>query len=87
VQRIADLLVDRGLAGYRPNPAHRRAKLLQPTEEGYRSVRRIDPAHADLAARLAGEMGHDQLEQALATLHRLSAAFDALAEVATDPAP
>src|SRR5260370_23717252 len=28
VQRIADLLVERGLAEYRPNPAHRRAKLL-----------------------------------------------------------
>ena len=28
VQRVADLLVDRGLATYEPNPAHRRAKLL-----------------------------------------------------------
>jgi len=32
VQRIADLLVERGLAEYRPNPAHRRAKLLACTE-------------------------------------------------------
>ena len=28
VLRIADLLVERGLAEYRPNPAHRRAQLL-----------------------------------------------------------
>jgi len=28
VQRIADLLVDEGLAEYAPNPAHRRAKLV-----------------------------------------------------------
>ena len=28
VLRVADLLVEHGLAEYRPNPAHRRAKLL-----------------------------------------------------------
>uniref|UniRef100_UPI0015F010A0 MarR family winged helix-turn-helix transcriptional regulator n=1 Tax=Streptomyces phytophilus TaxID=722715 RepID=UPI0015F010A0 len=31
VQRIADVLVERDLAAYEPNPAHRRAKLLRPT--------------------------------------------------------
>ena len=41
VQRIADLLVERGLAEYRPNPAHRRAKLLACTEAGYWAIRRI----------------------------------------------
>ena len=41
VQRIADLLVQRGLAEYRPNPAHRRAKLLACTEAGYWAIRRI----------------------------------------------
>ena len=41
VQRVADLLVEKGLAEYRPNPAHRRAKLLAPTEAGYWAVRRI----------------------------------------------
>jgi len=34
VQRIADLLVERGLARYTPNPAHRRAKLFEPTAKG-----------------------------------------------------
>jgi DNA-binding MarR family transcriptional regulator len=28
VQRVADILAERGLARYLPNPAHRRAKLL-----------------------------------------------------------
>ena len=41
VQRIADLLVARGLAEYRPNPAHRRAKLLACTEAGYWAIRQI----------------------------------------------
>lgn len=79
VQRIADLLVTDGLAEYLPNPAHRRAKLLRPTEQGYAAVRRIHPAHAKLAKRLAEELGHEQFEHTLETLTRLSAALDALA--------
>lgn len=43
VQRIADLLVEKGLAAYQPNPAHRRAKLVAPTEEGRAAVARITP--------------------------------------------
>lgn len=78
VQRIADLLVDKGMAEYLPNPAHRRAKLLAPTEEGYRAVQRIDPDHAAFAERLVGEMGAEELEQAVAALRRLSQALEAL---------
>jgi len=78
VQRIADLLVDRGLAEYHPNPAHRRAKLLRPTQEGYRAVERVDPAHAVLAARLAAELGTDDFRRTLQALTRLSEALDAV---------
>ena len=76
VQRIADLLVDQGLAAYEPNPAHRRAKLLCPTETGRAAVRRIDPGHAALAKRLAKELGSDEFRQVLDALTRLSAALD-----------
>jgi DNA-binding MarR family transcriptional regulator len=79
VQRIADLLVDHGLAEYLPNPAHRRAKLLRPTQVGYDAVGHIDPGHAALAKRLAEELGKDELEATLAALTRLSAALAALA--------
>ena len=41
IQRVADILVELGLAEYRPNAAHRRAKLLACTEAGYWAVRRI----------------------------------------------
>jgi DNA-binding MarR family transcriptional regulator len=41
VQRVADQLVDRCLAEYRPNPAHRRAKLLACTQAGYWAIRQI----------------------------------------------
>ena len=84
VQRIADLLVDSGLAQYQPNPAHRRAKLLSPTTRGRDAVRRIAPAHAELAKQLVDKVGHDQLAQILDGLEQLSDALDALSS--TTPA-
>ncbi|MGW0812382.1 MarR family winged helix-turn-helix transcriptional regulator [Streptomyces viridiviolaceus] len=86
VQRIADLLVDRGLAEYRPNPAHRRAKLLAPTEAGRAAVSRIDPAHAALADRLARAYGSDaELAEAVHVLERLSEVLDRLGPPDTGP--
>ncbi|KUH39836.1 MULTISPECIES: MarR family winged helix-turn-helix transcriptional regulator [Streptomyces] len=79
VQRVADLLVERGLAAYAPNPAHRRAKLLRPTEEGRAAVARIDPGHADLAARLAAELGEEAFAETARVLERLSRAMDTVA--------
>ncbi|MER7565382.1 helix-turn-helix domain-containing protein [Streptomyces sp. NPDC097941] len=78
VQRIADLLVERGLAEYRPNPAHRRAKLLTPTEAGLAAVRRIDPGHAAFADRLAEAFGEAELAEAVGALERLSKVLDQL---------
>jgi DNA-binding MarR family transcriptional regulator len=79
VQRIADILVQQGLAQYEPNPWHRRAKLLRPTDEGRDAIRRISPAHADLAKRLANELGNEELRQTLDTLTRLSQVLDTIA--------
>ncbi|OEJ98026.1 MarR family winged helix-turn-helix transcriptional regulator [Streptomyces thermolilacinus] len=78
VQRVADLLVERGLAAYAPNPAHRRAKLLAPTDEGRAAVARIEPGHADLAARLAAELGDEEFAETARVLERLSRALDAV---------
>jgi DNA-binding MarR family transcriptional regulator len=80
VQRIADLLVADRLAEYAPNPAHRRSKLLRPTEQGYAAVQRIDPYHALLAEQLAAELGHDEFRRILEAVTRLSAALDAVTE-------
>lgn len=79
VQRIADVLVAAGLAEYRPNPAHRRAKLLAPTPAGYEAVRRINPDHAIMAARLVEAMGEGELAAAVDALRRLAATLDTLA--------
>ncbi|WP_416565752.1 MarR family winged helix-turn-helix transcriptional regulator [Nocardia testacea] len=78
VQRIADLLVERGLAEYRPNPAHRRAKLVAITEAGHAAVARITPRHAEFAARLAAELGVERLTEIVAALTDLSAAVTVL---------
>lgn len=78
VQRIADLLVDESLAEYRPNPAHRRAKLLTPTDQGRSAVRAIAPAHGAMAGRLRSEYGQEELRQLLALLARLTAALEAV---------
>ncbi|MGV9626802.1 MarR family winged helix-turn-helix transcriptional regulator [Streptomyces sp. NPDC003487] len=85
VQRIADLLVERGLAEYRPNPAHRRAKLLTPTEEGRAAVARIGPRHAAFADRLAEAFGETELATAVALLERLSRTLDELDTAVTQP--
>lgn len=80
VQRVADLLVDQELAEYRPNPAHRRAKLLAPTEGGRSAVRAIAPAHADLASGLRSEFGEKEMRQLVEHLARLSAALEKVSE-------
>ncbi len=55
VQRVADLLVDQRLAEYRPNPAHRRAKLLARSgavsRQGYRAGPRRPRQRTDLRGR------------------------------------
>ena len=76
VQRVADVLVRRGLAEYRPNPAHRRAKLLACTEAGYWAVRRISLAQHPWAERVGGAVGARELRAAHATMERLIATLE-----------
>lgn len=86
VQRIADLLVQKGLAEYRPNPAHRRAKLLAPTRKGRAAISRIDPGHAAFADRLAQAYGDDaELAEAVRVLERLSKVLEQLGPPVTEP--
>lgn len=79
VQRVADLLVADGLAEYRPNPAHRRAKLLVPTAEGRAAVGAISPGHRGFAGQLCEQLGGQAEFAAVAdALRRLSEAVEAL---------
>jgi DNA-binding MarR family transcriptional regulator len=76
VQRVADLLVERELAEYRPNPAHRRAKLLACTEAGYWAIRRIALVVVPWGNRIGAEVGAGELRSALATMQRLVAVLE-----------
>ena len=78
VQRVADLLVGDALAEYRPNPAHRRAKLLHLTPQGRAALDRIRPGHAAFAERLAANLGFAELRRIADALDLLSEALDDL---------
>ena len=79
VQRIADLLVGKGLAEYHDNPAHRRAKLVALTDTGRAANAAISPQHAQAAARLVSAVGEQELANVVAAMTKLSAMLDSLA--------
>jgi DNA-binding MarR family transcriptional regulator len=78
VQRIADLLAEKGYTEYRDNPAHRRAKLVCLTEAGHEAMQRIGPAHATAAAALAAAVGRRELADTLAAVQVLTRALDGM---------
>lgn len=77
VQRVADLLVGRGLAEYRPNPAHRRAKLLACTDAGYAAIRQISFVQRPWADRVGTKVGTKELQQTLTTIRGIIATLEA----------
>jgi len=79
VQRVADVLVEHGLAEYRVNPSHRRAKLLAPTEAGYWAIRQIALAQHPWANEVGDALGAADLDAAAEVLHRLVTVVDAAA--------
>jgi DNA-binding MarR family transcriptional regulator len=78
VQRIADILAENGMVAYLPNPAHRRAKLVAPTEQGLAAVQQIGPAHAAFADRMCEALGDEQAADVYRRLRELSDALEAL---------
>ncbi|WP_308466718.1 MarR family winged helix-turn-helix transcriptional regulator [Rathayibacter soli] len=68
VQRVADLLVEEGLAEFSDNPQHRRAKLLALTARGRRVLDRINSYQAAWANEHGGRLGIARLENAHALI-------------------
>jgi DNA-binding MarR family transcriptional regulator len=71
VQRLADVLVEDGLAAYEDNPAHRRAKLLRLTPQGRTALRTIQAAQRAWADALGADIGEAELRQASVLLDRV----------------
>jgi DNA-binding MarR family transcriptional regulator len=77
VQRVADVLVDRGLAEYRPNPAHRRAKLLACTDAGHWAIRQIALVQRPWADRIGAQLGVEKLQPTLTAMRELVSVLEA----------
>jgi DNA-binding MarR family transcriptional regulator len=71
VQRVADVLVEDGLATYEDNPNHRRAKLVQITPRGLSVLHEIRLRQRTWAESLGAEIGEADLRTANATLTRV----------------
>ena len=78
VQRLADVLVEEGLCEFLPNPAHQRAKLLAPTDRGWKAIDQIRPGVNAWARRICALVGED-------TVACASAAVDALLQALASP--
>ena len=78
VQRLADILVEAGLCEFRPNPAHQRAKLLAPTDRGWKAIEQIRPGVTAWARRICTLVGED-------TIVGASAVVDALLQALASP--
>lgn len=71
VQRIVDLLAGQGLVEFRPNPHHRRAKLVVLTRAGLDAVTRAERAVAPIDQAIAERIGTARIRGAIATLHAM----------------
>ena len=75
VQRTANLLVEQGLGEYSPNPAHRRAKLLSPTDRGLDSLRQLAPRAMAWSKRVRELVGDDVIDAATVSVRELMSAL------------
>lgn len=75
VQRVADSLVENGLATYETNPNHRRSPLLQLSERGDSAVRALQREAASRAPDVEHDLEPEDLETALYVLRVLREAL------------
>lgn len=74
VQRVADLVVEKGWAAWQDNPRHARARLLTLTDAGRDAVRSMAADQHAWADAVGTELGRDDLATLLDLLARLTSA-------------
>ncbi|UPK73572.1 MarR family transcriptional regulator [Nocardioidaceae bacterium SCSIO 66511] len=80
VQRVADRLVEQGWAQYVDNPRHKRAKLVEPTDDGRRTLGKLARDQHAWANAVASSVGADELAKVRDIMLRISAASRAYRE-------
>lgn len=73
VQRIVDVLADKGLIEFQPNPHHRRAKLVVLTAAGLKAVTDAENVVAPLDQAIANRLGTHRIEETIKTLEDMAA--------------
>lgn len=73
VQRIVDLLAERGMVAFEDNPHHRRAKLVVLTRAGLAAVTSAEQAVATLDREIAERIGRERIEDATRILGEMNA--------------
>lgn len=68
VQRIVDVLAERGLVEFQANPHHRRAKLVVLTPAGIKAVTGAEDVVAPLDRVIAHKIGTQRIREAIETL-------------------
>ncbi|MGV3618430.1 MAG: MarR family winged helix-turn-helix transcriptional regulator [Fimbriimonas sp.] len=71
VQQIADALAREGFIEYRPNPQHRRAKLLTITPKGQEALAYVSTRHAQWASHIGDQHALLTLRAAATTLRQV----------------
>jgi DNA-binding MarR family transcriptional regulator len=75
VQRVADVLIRRGLVERVRNAGHRRSVRLGLTPEGVRTFRELVARERDMLSRVAPGLGRDDVEACRRVLRHLEAGF------------
>jgi DNA-binding MarR family transcriptional regulator len=71
VQRLADALVEDGMAEYVDNPRHRRARLLRPTQAGWDAIDILRPLQHAFTHQVTEGMDAEELERTVRLLDRV----------------
>jgi DNA-binding MarR family transcriptional regulator len=70
-QRLADNLEKTGIVEYAPNPDHGRAKLVLPTDEGYRVMKTLARIQIRWANETASSASSGEIASALSLMRNL----------------
>ena len=87
VQRIVDLLADRGLVEFKDNPHHQRAKLVVLTQAGIEAVTGAERAVAPLDQAIADRIGIERIRDAVKTLEEMEAVISEMLDRTLVSAP